>query len=141
VDPLQNDDLLFDGETWIVWRIFPSPAASHWMVEVMAEPAEAVGLISTTETSDGAGGVIESSEAPSETWNAYVHGLSASQAVKEHATEALHQLAVTYRPQDAPREVVIGDDLHVRGQSHAVVSISVDNENPAWSVAIVRRQT
>lgn len=142
-EPFQNDRLMIDSEEWVVWRINPSPAGSHWMVDCMA-PASVLAIpVNKTQSSDGQGGQNVS-------WEDQVDGMfyakvresSVDRQLNAATSSAMGRLAMAFERAAVPE----GFDtswrvrLSTEQRAYEILSITVDDENPAWMNAVLAKE-
>lgn len=143
VEPQQNDEILSAGEEWIVWRVTPSPAGSHWQLECMAPPTVAIVPLREEMTDDGQGGeTLSWLEMTEDMFYGKVRESSADRQINATSESVMGRLQMSYRSADAPA----GFDTSYRVRmsdsevAYEVLSITVDDENDAWRNAVLARE-
>lgn len=140
VEPQQNDVISIEGD-WIVWRIRPSAAGSHWALECMAQPTVGILPVQETEVPDTIGG-------KKTTWTALTDALfygkvreaTVTSRLTAETKESVSRLMLSYKAADVPTG--FGDRWRVMldGVHYAILSVSTDDENPAWRNAVLTRE-
>ena len=143
VEPFQNDLLLMDGAEWIVWRISPSAADSHWMVDCMAPASVMVVPISKTETPDGQGGkILDWADQAELAFYAKVRESSVDRQLNAVSGTTMGRLAMSFEASQAP--VGFNTSWRIRlstdVSAYEILSITVDDENPAWRNAVLTKE-
>lgn len=138
VDPVQNDTIALSGETWIVWRLRPSPAGGSIMAECMAPADEQVTPLTLQDTDDGGGGKTQQEVAQTAIL-AKVYGLSTEKVLTAAISESLARLVIRWPYDAGDAEIAAGKRVRVRGMDYTVQSTGVDDENPAWRRAMLAR--
>lgn len=143
VEPQQNDLLLMDSEEWIIWRITPSPASSHWMVDCMAPATVAAIPVQRTTTPDGQGGKTQTwADEVEMIFYCKVRESSVDRQLNADAATSMGRLAMSYQASTAP----VGFDTKWRvrlandARAYEILSITTDDENPLWRNAVLARE-
>ena len=141
VEPFQNDLVVYDGQEWIVWRIIPSAAGSHWVLECMAPPTVAVVPVQKTKSSDGMGGsTFVWTEFTDALFHAKVREASTARQLAAETVSAIGRLHMAYPASVAPADFGTSWRVVVEGRGYEILSITTDDENPAWHNAILTRE-
>ena len=138
VDPVQNDTLTLAGETWIIWRLRPSPAGGSIMAECMAPADEQVTPLMLQNTDDGGGGKTQHEVAQTAIL-AKVYGLSTEKVLTATESEAVARVVIRWPYDATDPEIAAGTRLQVRSLGYTVQSVGIDDENPAWRRAMLAR--
>ena len=141
-EAVQNSLLQVDNEEWVVWRIIPAPAGSHWVLECMAPATVGVIPVQRAEVPDGMGGrTLQWQARPEDVFYAKIREASTERQLTAQSAEAIGRLQMTYQSHTAPAG--FGDDWRVvvDGSSYGIMSITVDDENPAWRNAVLSRES
>lgn len=143
VEPFQNDLLLMDSEEWIVWRITPSPAGSHWMLACMA-PATVMAIpLLKAETPDGQGGkTLVWADQPEMSFYCKVRESSVDRQLNADAATSMGKLAMSFQADTAPAGFNTKWRVRLSNEERAfeILSITVDDENPAWRNAVLAKE-
>lgn len=141
VEPYQNDTLSIQGEEWLIWRIIPSAASSHWTLECMALPTVSVVPVRLTPVDDGIGGRVSNwSDRPMETFYAKVREGSVDRQLTAESSSSMGRLAMSYRAGDAPAGFSSVWRVMIQGATYEIASITIDDENPLWRNAVLVRE-
>lgn len=142
-EPLQNNVLMFDDEEWIVWRITPSPANSHWVVDCMAPPTVLCVPIKRDFVDDGQGGnTHEWVDQLDSMFYAKLRESSKDRQLNAQTESMMGRLSMSYQVAMAPQSFGPGWRVRtsVMDQGYNVLSVTVDDENPAWHNAVLARE-
>lgn len=140
MSPEQNDRVLMDGDQWIVWRIIPSPAGSHWMLECMAPPSQAVVPVTVVKVPDGMGGhTNQTFPQISLAFAAKIRNASTDRTLTAQSSSQMNRLMMSYPADSAPAPFGVDWRVMVDGMDFTVISVGVDDENPAWRRAVLAR--
>lgn len=143
VAPQQNDMLEFEGNEWIVWRMTPSAAGSHWVLDCLSPPTVAVVPLFLTNQDDGMGGNVHHwTEQHDAMFYAKVREASVNSQLTAANETIMGRLSMKYRASDAPPTIDTSwrVKLSTEEEAYEVMSITVDDENPAWKNAVLARE-
>lgn len=141
VEPQQNDVVLVQGLEWLVWRILPSSAGSHWVLECMAPPSVGVIPVRAVRVPDGMGGrTTQWTEELGLRFLAKVREANLDRQLSAETSAAIGRLSMVYRTAEAPANFGVSWRVSIDGLGYEVVAVTVDDENPFWRNAVLVRE-
>lgn len=141
ITPRQNDILHLGGEEWIIWRVVPSSAGSHWVLECMAPPTVGVIPIQRALVPDNMGGETSTwEEMVDQVFYAKVREASSERQLTAETASAIGRLRMAYPSAGAPADFDETWRVSVDGRGYEILSITGDDENPQWRNAVLARE-
>lgn len=141
VTPQQNNVIVDQGRQWIVWRIIPSSAGSHWVLECMAPATVGIVPVRRTMTPDGMGGHTYHWEGlPVAIFYGKIKEANSERQLTAETASAIGRLRMSYQADTVPADFSESWRVEVDGRTYEILSVTNDDENPQWRNAVLARE-